>query len=1054
MNKRIRQRNVQILKSRVMFLIILIVCLIFGQLQALSIVSADATPAPPLPSAVGWEKYDYFNYAEALQKSIYFYDAEKCGPGVTGGRLEWRGDCHTDDTRIPLSKTTLSKTFLSKYGSIIDPDNDGYIDLHGGFHDAGDHVRFGLPQCYAAATLGWGFNEFRDSYKKIGEEQHIIDILKQFTDTFLRCSFLDEQGNIIAFCYMVGNGDEDHTYWGPPELYPKSINRPASFATAETPGSDVCAGTAAALATSYLNFKDQEPEYAAKCLKVAKALYEFAKKYRGEAPSGGYYNSSYDDDEMSWAAVWLYQCTNDINYIRDIDAATADGLYTGYMKKIVRDNNNNTWQNIWVHSWDVVWGGAFMKLAMMFPDNERFEYFARWNVEYLSGGYIKHEDPNDKTYIATSPAGYTMINGWGSARYNTAAQLCALVYEKHHPNRTDFGDWAKSQMDYLMGRNPMGYSYIVGYGYEKGLPFAQHPHHRAAHGSKTLNMDDPPTHRHILWGALVGGPDLNDYHKDVTTDYVYNEVAIDYNAAFVGACAGLYQFYGQNQQPIANFPPKEPSFDPYYCEVKLEQENKERTQVTLKLHNESSQPPHFETGMKARYYFNISEMLESGQTIDDLSFSLAYDEQISLMDNPVKVTGPIKWDDTGTYYYEFDWSGSNVYGDREYQFALVEKQDSNYQNHWNPSNDWSRQGVTGSYAVSQNVPVYLDGKKVFGNEPPKMTPTPTPTNDPNATPINNSSIKVSYKCSDTNDSSTTIRASIKIDNTGTSPINLADLKARYWMTADNAGAPSFVCEWAQMGASNVTGTFNKIDKPVATADSYIEIGFTKEAGVLAPGASTNSIPFRIEQSGFFTQTNDYSYNADMVTALSENNKITGYVNGDLKYGIEPVKITPSGYDISGYIQPDFAFASDAADMLKAGFNVEVINTGKTAVTDKNGYFRISGIAPSLGGYTIRISKLNYLTRDRIIASFNDNLQISSAAAPVTMWVGDIAKNGVQDNAINISDIIELSKVFNSTPADSKYRQDIDVNLDGAINLKDVIIIAKYFNKVSSDYPNV
>jgi len=27
-------------------------------------------------------------------------------------------------------------------------------------------------------------------------------------------------------------------------------------------------------------------------------------------------------------------------------------------------------------------------------------------------------------------------------------------------------------MEYLMGRNPMGYSYIVGYGYEKGLPFA------------------------------------------------------------------------------------------------------------------------------------------------------------------------------------------------------------------------------------------------------------------------------------------------------------------------------------------------------------------------------------------------------------------------------------------------------------------------------------------------------------------------------------------------------------------------------------------------------
>jgi len=38
---------------------------------------------------------------------------------------------------------------------------------------------------------------------------------------------------------------------------------------------------------------------------------------------------------------------------------------------------------------------------------------------------------------------------------------------ENNPDRTDFGEWAKSQMEYLMGRNPMGYSYIVGYGYEK-----------------------------------------------------------------------------------------------------------------------------------------------------------------------------------------------------------------------------------------------------------------------------------------------------------------------------------------------------------------------------------------------------------------------------------------------------------------------------------------------------------------------------------------------------------------------------------------------------------
>ena len=30
----------------------------------------------------------------------------------------------------------------------------------------------------------------------------------------------------------------------------------------------------------------------------------------------------------------------------------------------------------------------------------------------------------------------------------------------------------------------------------------------------------------------------------------------DYNAAFVGACAGLYHYYGEGHEPIPNFPHK------------------------------------------------------------------------------------------------------------------------------------------------------------------------------------------------------------------------------------------------------------------------------------------------------------------------------------------------------------------------------------------------------------------------------------------------------------------------------------------------------------------
>ncbi|HYH02329.1 MAG TPA: glycoside hydrolase family 9 protein, partial [Bacillota bacterium] len=426
----------------------------------------------------------YYNYAEALQKSIYFYDAEKCGPGINDGRLEWRGDCHVEDARYPVSKLPGS---VAAYRSLMDPDGDGYIDLSGGFHDAGDHVRFGLPQGYSFSTLGWGFYEFREAFDKTGQTEHMLEILKQFSDCYLKTIWRDEQGKVVAFCYMVGEGAADHTYWGPPEYQQLSLySRGAAFATAESPASDISGQVAAGLAIMHLIYKDIDAAYAAKCLDTAKALYEFARTYRGLGNGDGFYGSAYDEDELSWAAVWLYAVTKDIQYIRDIDATDANGVYTGYMKRIIASTTNN-WHNIWTHCWDVVWAGVFTKLASLFPDNQQYDYLSRWNLEYWTGGAVKHQEANDQTYLELTPAGYAMINTWGSARYNCGNQLCTLVYQKYHPDRTDLTDWVRGQMEYLMGNNPMGYSYIVGY----GPAYAQHPHHRAAHGSTTNNMNVP-----------------------------------------------------------------------------------------------------------------------------------------------------------------------------------------------------------------------------------------------------------------------------------------------------------------------------------------------------------------------------------------------------------------------------------------------------------------------------------------------------------------------------------------------------------------------------------
>ena len=53
---------------------------------------------------------------------------------------------------------------------------------------------------------------------------------------------------------------------------------------------------------------------------------------------------------------------------------------------------------------------------------------------------------------------------------------------------------------------------------------------------------NPGPNPHTLYGALVGGPGQDDSYKDDRMDYVKNEVACDYNAAFQSSIAGMLSF--------------------------------------------------------------------------------------------------------------------------------------------------------------------------------------------------------------------------------------------------------------------------------------------------------------------------------------------------------------------------------------------------------------------------------------------------------------------------------------------------------------------------------
>ncbi len=493
-----------------------------------------------------------YNYAKALQLSQFFYDANMCGTGVDeNGLYEWRTDCHTYDAKVKLNSndTNMSDSFISSNKSVLDPDGDGTVDVSGGFHDAGDHVKFGMPEAYSGSTLGWGYYEFKDQYKATGQDTHAKTILKYFNDYFMKCTFLDNSGKAIAFCYQVGDGDIDHAYWQAPEK--DSMFRRAWFATDALPSTDCVAATAASLAVNYLNFKDEDPTYAAKSLKYAKALFAFAERCSNKAVNNdgpkGYYGSSKWQDDYCWAASWLYLATKDDHYLSEAFK------YFDYYAP-----------SCWTHCWNDVSAGVACILAEIndlydkdtqtFEDQykkatgkNQYETIDFWSqVAKLVDNWM-----NGSTVRITSGK-YAFLNQWGSARYNTATQFVATVYDKHHGDKASkYSEWAKSQMNYLLGNNPLNRNYIVGY----NSVSAKYPHHRASSGFSRCEETGPQ--KYVLYGALVGGPDGSDQHIDSTADYIYNEVTIDYNAAFVGACAGLYRYFGDSSMKVvSNLPVK------------------------------------------------------------------------------------------------------------------------------------------------------------------------------------------------------------------------------------------------------------------------------------------------------------------------------------------------------------------------------------------------------------------------------------------------------------------------------------------------------------------
>lgn len=424
-----------------------------------------------------------YNYAKLLQESLYLYDANMCGSDVSAkSEFSWRSNCHTED-----AKTTY---------------NGKTVDVSGGYHDAGDHAKFGLPQAYSATVLGIAHMEFAEAFADTATEAHYKRIMDRFVDYFERCTVLGSDGSVQAFCYQVGDGNVDHGYWGAPEKQ-SSRSGQATFTSDSDTCTDIVSETAAALAAYYINYKDKE------ALSYAEKLFTYADtkaKKNSSGPASGFYSSDSWEDDYALAAALLYKATGKSAY-----ATKYNNVYGG------RTNPN----------WALCWKNVAQAALLYSPNSSKKSVF----VENQSGLIASKTQSGDNNFC--------LIDSWGSARYNTAHQMTGLMYDTIY-GKNDYSSWANGQMKYILGNNAGSKCFVVGYNKYS----SKYPHHRASSGYQGSVTGNAYTKQaHVLVGALVGGPaGSSTSYVDSSEDYNQNEVALDYNASLVGAAAGLYLY--------------------------------------------------------------------------------------------------------------------------------------------------------------------------------------------------------------------------------------------------------------------------------------------------------------------------------------------------------------------------------------------------------------------------------------------------------------------------------------------------------------------------------
>ncbi|WOB49714.1 glycoside hydrolase family 9 protein [Xanthomonas hydrangeae] len=470
-------------------------------------LNIDGLPASdPFPIAAG----AYQPVLDASLKAFYFNRASTALPAQFAGRYA-RAAGHPD-TQVRIHPSAASATRPA----------DSVISAPKGWYDAGDYNKYIVNSGISTYTLLAAYEQYPALFKAqaltIPDDAPGVPGILQETRWNLEWMLAMQDPADGGVYHKLTDKQFDGLVMPEQAKQQRYVVMKATAATLDF------AAVMAAASRVYAPFDKQYPGASARMLKAARSAWAWAQQhpdviYRqpDDVRTGGY-DDAQVGDEFAWAAAELYVTTRE------------DGFYDAMIARNVPAS---------VPGWSNVGGLAWMSLAehrdQLTPHADR----ARIAREITGlAQRLADEWQSSPWRLAMTDTDFV----WGS---NAVVLNRAMMLMQGYrlTQQRPFLDAAQSQLDYILGRNPLGLSFVTGVGLRSPL----HIHHRP---SEADGIDAP------VPGWLAGGPqpgqqDAKDCkvaypsklpafsYLDNACSYASNEVAINWNAPLVYVSAAI-----------------------------------------------------------------------------------------------------------------------------------------------------------------------------------------------------------------------------------------------------------------------------------------------------------------------------------------------------------------------------------------------------------------------------------------------------------------------------------------------------------------------------------